>query len=267
MMTLSYAKNGTAYTLSGPKGQPTLVLIHGLGLDRQTWRHYQPVLEARYQVVNLDLFGHGQSRLPPQTPSLTLFSEQILSLLNELNIECSILIGFSLGGMINRRFALDHPDRLSGLVILNSPHERGKDAQKLVEQRAAQTAAAGPSANIEQTLARWFTAEFRERHSEVVNEIRQRVLSNDTASYAQCRQVLANGVLELIRPKTPISAPALVMTCEHDSGSTPQMSVSIADEMTNATVEIVPVLQHMGLVEDPDRFLASILRFLTGLNI
>jgi len=262
MTSLHYAKNGTAYTLRGPKGCPTLVLIHGLGLDRNTWKDYQPVLEADYQVLNLDLFGHGKSAPPPQTPSLTLFSEQILSLIDELSIEQAVLIGFSLGGMINRRFALDHGNRLLGLVILNSPHERGDKAQKIVEQRAMQTAAAGPGANIEETLARWFTPSFRESNGAVVEEIRQGVLANDAITYAQCRWVLANGVVELIRPEQPISIPTLVMTCEHDSGSTVAMSRAIASEIPNAKIEVLPSLQHMGLVEDPSAFLTPILHFL-----
>jgi pimeloyl-ACP methyl ester carboxylesterase len=51
--------------------------------------------------------------------------------------------------MINRRCAMDHPDRVSALVILNSPHERGEEQQRLVEERARDTSAGGPAANID----------------------------------------------------------------------------------------------------------------------
>ena len=137
------------------------------------------------------------------------------------------MIGFSLGGMINRRFAMDHPERLRALVILNSPHEREPEAQKLVEQRALDSAAGGPGATLDATLERWFTADFRASNPGYIATVREWVLANDPESYALCRQVLAFGVVELIRPKPPITHPTLIMTCENDSGSTPDISQSI----------------------------------------
>ena len=143
--------NGSVYELSGPVDAPVIVLIHGLGLNRHVWDSYTPVLTHRYRVLNYDLFGHGDTIPPPGIPSLTLFSEQLLGLLDELAIDRCSMIGFSLGGMINRRFAIDHPDRLHALAILNSPHEREPDAQKLVEQRALDSATGGPGATLDAT--------------------------------------------------------------------------------------------------------------------
>ena len=139
--------SGTAYSLTGVDGAPVVAFIHGLGLHQQTWRDHVPVFAEQYQVLNYDLFGHGKSVQPPTPPTLTLFAEQLRDLLNELDIDCAALIGFSLGGMINRRFTMDNPQRVSALAILNSPHERGEAQQKLVEDRAAQTSEGGPSDN------------------------------------------------------------------------------------------------------------------------
>ena len=241
---------------------PSLILIHGLGLSSATWDYYGPDLAKDYDVITYDLWGHGQSALPPRTPDLTLFSEQIISLMDHLNIDQAMMIGFSLGGMINRRIALDYPERVSGLVILNSPHERGDDQQALVEARARMTRDEGITSTIETTLERWFTPTFRRDHPNAVDQVRQGVLANDLDAYAACRFVLANGVVELIRPAVPITAPSLVMTCAYDSGSTPQMSHGIASEISGAETIIIPDLQHMGLVERPDLFLAPIRQFL-----
>ena len=52
------------------------------------------------------------------------------------------------------------------------------------------------------------------------------------------------------------------MTCENDSGSTPAMSHAIAAEIAGAEVQIVPTLQHLGLMEQPDLFSGPILEFL-----
>ncbi len=255
-------KDGTAYDLSGSEDAPVVVLIHGLGMNRETWGQIAPVLAQKYRVLAYDLCGHGQTVLPRETPSLGVLSKQLRSLLDELAIEKCAIVGFSLGGMINRRFVMDNPGRATALVILNSPHERRPEEQILVEERAAQTGAGGPAATIDATLERWFTTDYRDNRPGEVERIRNWVLANDPDNYARHRQVLANGVIELIRPEPQITTPSLVMTCENDSGSTPEMSYGIASEIPGAETIIIPGLQHLGLIEQPALFSAPIEEFL-----
>jgi len=261
------SSKGTVYTITGKKGAPVIVLIHGLGLTRDTWASHLAAYEKDHTVLNYDLYGHGESVAPPDVPTLSTFSEQLRELMDEVGIESAALVGFSLGGMINRRFAMNYPERVSALAILNSPHERGDEAQKLVEERASQSDAGGPGATIETTLVRWFTPTFLQTRKPMLEMIKHWVLANDHKVYTQCRMVLANGVVELIRPESPITTPSIVITCENDSGSTPAMSQSIASEISGAEVLIIPKLQHMGLVERPELFTQPILRFLKSRNL
>jgi len=254
--------NGSRYNLSGKEGAPVLAFIHGLGLNRQIWDSFVSRLVPRFRVLTYDLYGHGESAAAPVKPSVSLYSEQLIGLLDELGIERCSVIGFSLGGMINRRIAIDHPARVAALVILNSPHERSAEAQALVEQRALDSAAGGPGATLDATIERWFTPEFRAAHDDYIQRVRGWVLANDAHNYALAREVLAFGVIELIRPRPPIAKPTLVMTCEHDSGSTPQMSQAIASEIAGSELIIVPGLKHMGLAENPGFFIDALAGFL-----
>lgn len=254
---------GTAYDLTGPEGTPVVAMIHGLGLTRgANYREMIPMLADRFRVLSYDLCGHGETALPDAEPSLTVLSEQLVALMDELGIDRAALVGFSLGGMINRRVAMDHPERVSALCILNSPHERGDAQQKLVEERARDTSAGGPGATIDATLERWFTEGFRQARPEVLEEVRDVVMANHHENYAKHRFVLAAGVVELIRPKPPITHPTLIMTCENDSGQPPAMSHAIASEIKGSGVIILPELQHMGLVERPDLFAEPVKGFL-----
>ena len=256
------SENGTRYEICGPTNAPIITFIHGLGLNRGIWREYAAQFASSYRVLTYDLYGHGESADPPSKPDMTLFSEQLIGLMDELDIERCAAIGFSLGGMINRRMAIDHADRISALVILNSPHERGDQAQALVEQRALDSAAGGPGATLDATIERWFSADFRSANSDFIERVRGWVLANDANNYALCRQALAFGVVELIRPDPPIKHPTLVMTCENDSGSTPAMSKAIASEIDGSRVVIVPQLKHMGLAENESLFIAELRNFL-----
>ena len=258
---------GTAYDLTGPEGAPVVVLIHGLGLTRgSTWGAIAPVLTRQFRVLSYDLCGHGETALPVATPSLTLLSEQLITLMDELAITQAALVGFSLGGMINRRVAMDHPARVTGLGILNSPHARGARAQARVEAQARDAGAGGPGATVDAALERWLTPEFRAHEAGRVAQIRAVVMANAPGNYAAHRRVLAEGVVELIRPDPKITKPALIMTCEKDSGSTPAMSRAMADEIPDAQLIIVPGLQHMGMIEAPEAFTGLLLEFLRQIN-
>ena len=256
--------SGTAYDLAGIPGNPAVVLVHGLGMNRKMWRDYVPPLSRRYRVLTYDLHGHGDSRRAPSKISLSLFSKQLNDLLHELQISRCVVIGFSLGGMINRRFAMDLPHSVSALVILNSPHARDPDEQQIIEKRIKDTAESGAKGTLEESITRWFTPDFRSKMPDVVSEVSDWVCNNDSVSYFQSREVLAKGVTELIRPQPPLALPTLVITCQNDSGSTPQMSYAIASEITNSRVEIIPELQHLGLLEDPAAFLTPIEDFLAN---
>ncbi len=261
-MPMTEFVNGTAYESYGDHLHPVVVLIHGLGLRKSMWRSHIDLLSKSYRVLAYDLYGHGESVAPPVQPSLRLFAQQLEDLLNQLKIDHCAIVGFSLGGMINRRFAMDWANRVTSLLVLNSPHERTPDEQLKVEQRALNTQDGGPAATIETTLKRWFTPDFIVSQPAVIKQVRNWVLNNDPAIYAQCRWVLANGVRELIRPTPPICKPTLVMTSENDSGSTPAMSHSIANEIAGAKTVIVPRLQHLGLLEEPNRFTEHIISHL-----
>ena len=258
------APDGTSFDLIGSTtGAPVVCLIHGLGLSRELWEDYLPELSKRYRVLNYDLFGHGNSSPPPQTASLTVYSNQLARLLDHLKITKASVIGFSIGGMINRRFAMDHPDKLRDLVILNSPHDRGLQAQEQVEARAASVRDQGAFSTFDEALKRWFTPDHLSNGDGPI-KVRAWREKVDPESYAQAAWVLANGVRELINPEDPIKARTLVMTCEMDSGSTPKMSEDIAAEIAGADLSIVPRLQHLGLMENPEAFLTPILEFLEG---
>lgn len=260
------APDGTAYDLTGPQDAPAVALVHGLGLARGVWDGLLGALSG-HRVLNYDLYGHGDSGPVPSKASLKLYADQLAGLMDHAGLDRAAVLGFSIGGMINRRFALDHADRLTALVILNSPHDRGEAAQEAVEDRARTVRDQGAMATLDAALKRWFTPAFLAASESAQGtpppeRVKAWRMQADPESYAQAAWVLANGVRELIRPAPPITAPTLVMTCENDSGSTPAMSHAIASEVPGAETEIIPTLQHLGLMERPELFGPPVRAFL-----
>ncbi len=255
------APDGTAYWLDGPPDAPVVAMIHGLGLCSAVFDGMAGAF-TDYRILRYDLYGHGQSAPLPEEATLSLYARQLAGLLDHLAIPHAHILGFSIGGMINRRFALDFPDRVVSLVILNSPHDRGADGQAAVESRAKIVRDKGAMATMDAALKRWFTPEYLASGADGPTKVQNWRSQADVESYAQAAWVLANGVRELITPEPPISARSMVITCENDSGSTPAMSHAIADEIESAEVRIIPRLQHLGLMERPDMFTAPVLEFI-----
>jgi len=257
--------NGTALERYGPADAHPVFLVHGLGLNRECWQWTVPaLLEAGFQVISYDLYGHGQSDAPPATPSLGLFSQQLLALLDQLDIARAAIVGFSLGGMIARRFAQDHPDRTAALAILHSPHKRTPEAQQKILNRVVQARSEGPAATVEAALERWFTAPYRSANPDVMDLVRSWVLANDKAIYHRIYKVLADGTHEITAPNPPISCPALVLTGDEDFGNGPEMSAAIAGEIDGAQLHVLKGLRHMALAEDPEAVNEPLARFLEG---
>jgi (E)-2-((N-methylformamido)methylene)succinate hydrolase len=258
----SFTPRGTAYESFG-SGPRVIALVHGLGLNRHSWQWQVPALSGTHRVITFDLYGHGDSSVPPTTPSLTVFSEQLAELLDHLGIARASIFGFSLGGMIARRFAMDHADRLETLGILHSAHARDKAAHDAIQARVVQAAREGPAATVEAALSRWFTDGFRLSHPQMMDGVRGWILANRKDVYAPIYQVLVDGVTELVAPSPPIAAPSLVMTGEEDYGNSPAMSHAIAAEIPGSELVILPGLRHMALAEAPELFNAQLLAFLS----
>ncbi len=245
------APDGTAYDLTGPLGAPVVVMIHGLGLSRACWQWTTPALTDRYCALRYDLYGHGDSVPPPSDPNLSLFSDQLAALLDHCDITNATLVGFSLGGMIVRRFAQDAPDRTTALVILHSPHKRSEKAQNAILERVVQARQAGPQSTVEAALDRWFTTDFKQANPAMMDTVRGWVKANDKAIYHTIYRVLADGIDEIVSPDPAITCPTLVITGDEDFGNGPEMTHAIAAEIPGAKTLILRGLRHMALAEDP----------------
>lgn len=253
---------GTAYDLTGPDGAPVVVLIHGLGLTRAVWQWLLPDL-SRFRGLTYDMIGHGQTPPPEGQPSLKDLADQLASLLDFLGIDTAAIVGFSMGGMVARRFAQDHPQRTTALAILHSAHRRSEKAQGAILFRVAQAEEHGPAATVELALQRWYTEAAQATRPDLMDLTRQWVLANDPKVYPKLYRILAQGVEEIVAPKPPITVPTLVLTGDEDHGNNVEMSTAIATEIPRARLVILKGLRHMALAENPPAVNRPVVDFLT----
>lgn len=104
---------------SGSSPGQTILLVHGLGDEADSWRHLFPELAAGHRLLAVDLPGFGRSGRPPKPLSAPFLTGVLLELLDVLDVRQALLVGSSLGGLLCQQIALAHPERAAGLVLLD----------------------------------------------------------------------------------------------------------------------------------------------------
>jgi pimeloyl-ACP methyl ester carboxylesterase len=118
--------DGARYCYRQTGRGPGIVLVHGFGESSKVfWREFISSFEDRYTIVAIDLLGHGDSDKPKQGYQPSVQARVIACLIGDLGLEKPVLLGHSLGGIVATRFSINFPDRLSKLIIYDSPITRG----------------------------------------------------------------------------------------------------------------------------------------------
>lgn len=104
---------------ANPSEAQTLLLIHGLGDEADTWRYLLPELSRNYRVIALDLPGFGRSQEAPAGCNAPSNQAVILELLDTLGIKSAVLVGHSYGAVLAEALARESTQRVLGLALLS----------------------------------------------------------------------------------------------------------------------------------------------------
>jgi pimeloyl-ACP methyl ester carboxylesterase len=107
------------YQVEG-EGEPALVFVHCWACERQFWDQQVEHFKARYSVVTLDLGGHGASGTARQDWTISAFARDVLAVIGGLELARVVLIGHSMGGPVILEVARRIPDRVVGLVPVDT---------------------------------------------------------------------------------------------------------------------------------------------------
>ncbi|MGN5765672.1 alpha/beta fold hydrolase [Acinetobacter calcoaceticus] len=131
MPFLTHNGQSLYFTDSG-RGSTALVFSHGLLMDNEMFNQQIEFFKDKYRCIAWDERGHGQTA----SDSIELFNyydsaDDLIAILDALHIEKAILVGMSQGGYLSLRCALKHPNRVSGLVLIDTQAQL-EDQEKLV---------------------------------------------------------------------------------------------------------------------------------------
>lgn len=240
------------------KGEP-LVFLNGLGSSTKDWEFQVPEFSRSYRVVTFDLRGQGQSDKPQGPYSMRMFSADTVALLNALGFKSAVVVGLSLGGGIALQLALDSPDLVKALVVVNSgPAMVGptSDAKKEIETRIGIVKQRGMRAMGEALGGALFPKPEQEALRKTFVE---RWADNDPPAYIET--MLAMRDWDVTSQLGSIRCPTLVISADQDY-SPVAVKEAYVKLMPQAELVVITDAHHATPLDQPKKFNAALTAFL-----
>ena len=139
---------GTTFVreVPGPPGAPVVVLLHGLGASGGlNWLQSFRPLSRRYRVLAVDLRGHARGLRSSRRFRLADCADDVAALLDVLQIDEAVMVGYSMGGPVAQLLWRRHPDRVAGLVLCATSNRFMAGRRERVVLVTAMSALAGTS--------------------------------------------------------------------------------------------------------------------------
>ena len=126
-----------SYRSWGRPGLPAIVLVHGGAAHAGWWDHIAPMIPAEYRVLALDLSGHGDSGRR-EDYSLSTWAAEVIGVIDHAGVTSPpIVIGHSMGGWVAITTAAEYPDRVAGIVLIDSPVQEFTPEERAALERTA----------------------------------------------------------------------------------------------------------------------------------
>ncbi|MGA5499306.1 alpha/beta fold hydrolase [Streptomyces cinereoruber] len=255
---------------SAPRTLPVLIL-GGSEQDRHSWLRQERRLAPVATVITVDLPGYGDSDFLPVSFGIDFLSGTVRHLLEELRIPRVNLVGACFGGAVGLRFAQHCPDMLERLALigmcLNIPPDYATSMR-----RWAELIERGETSPIAQELTERFMsppgASRVRRHAAVSRLVYAGIAGQSPERKRKSAEHNARLMRhEWYRPGSTPDVPALVVTGEFDTLTTPAMGREVARRLPGARFLTVKETDHLAPVERPDDFADLLVRFCTDLPL
>jgi 3-oxoadipate enol-lactonase len=248
------------YTLEGPASGPVITLSNSLASNLSMWEPQTPVLASRYRILRYDTRGHGGTDAPAGPYSLEELTEDVCALLQALGIARTHFIGLSMGGMIGQIMALKYPHMLQSVVLCDTMSRVPTEAKPTWEERMHTAETRGMEPLVEPTIARWFTAPFRDQRPDVIDKVRTMIRTTPPRGYSGCCHAIA--ALNLTDQLPAITLPTLIIVGEDDPGTPVAASRVIQEQIKGSELVILKSAAHLSNMEQPEAFNQALTTFL-----
>lgn len=253
--------DGWRYAYTDEGSGPTIVLLHGVEMDRSMWDAHVDALRDRYRVVTIDAPGHGESAPVPLGIDFYGFADMVLGVADQLGIADAVWGGQSMGGFTLIRMALNHLDRIKGLILIDT-QAHSEDPVKLAQyeaflQVALESGITEDLVNI--LIVIYFSETFAKKPES--ETWRKKLLEIDVpAQHAMIRAVFDRD--DVHARVGEITCPVVVIHGEEDVAIEPERGEELARDLPDATFVLISEAGHCSAAERPEAVVPEIRAFL-----
>ena len=243
-------------------GMPVIMLHAGVA-DQRMWEPQVSAFAEKFEVIRPDRRGFGLSDLPAEPWSPV---DDLLALMDHLSLKPAHLVGCSVGAMLAIDFALDHPERVSKLVLVGPGISGGNFGQKHPELwadvKAADDARDLPAIN--QAEMKLWLAGPRRSIDQMAPELRRLFLDMNGTSLKNDFDSAPEKDIEppAIDRLGEISAPALVVVGDEDAAPIFDATDVLMRKVKGARKAVIHDAAHLPNLEHPEEFIRIVLDFL-----
>ncbi|HSD06077.1 alpha/beta hydrolase [Flavobacterium sp.] len=174
METLLYKNTQISYTDTG-KGT-AVVLLHGFLENKTMWDNYVLELSKKNRIITIDLLGHGKTESLGYVQTMEENADMVYEVLSKLRIRKTIFVGHSMGGYVALAFAELYPEKMKGLVLLNSTSKEDSPERKKNRDRAIKAVKKDYETFIRLSISNLFSEDNREILTKEIEEVKIQAL-------------------------------------------------------------------------------------------
>jgi len=247
-------RDGCNLAVTSSGDGPPLLLIPGLGSARRVYAPIIPLLASRLRVVVYDPRGIGESGVTDGPYTMAQLAGDAVDVLDAAAIDSAAVFGASMGGMVAMHLALDHPDRVSQLIVA-ATDPGGAAASKPAPEATAALLGKGartPADAYRLACTVLYSQRFQRARSDVIETQvaeRQAHPVRARAFTAQYEAVRAHDVADRL---PSLRMPTLVLHGSEDAVNPVNNARTIGAQVPGAQVMVLPELGHLFFHEDPN---------------
>jgi pimeloyl-ACP methyl ester carboxylesterase len=240
------------------RGRP-LLLLHGAGSNGHAWHYQYEHLGNRHSPIAPDLPGHGRSSGVEGLRSVEDYAAFTLAFLDALRLDSAVIAGHSMGGAIAMEFALRHPARVQGLVLIATAAKFDIPKERIETWRAVTMGRASQPFNNDGYSPKTIASK-----PEVIREGWGEQIQTDPR--VRWGDLVACSQADLRDRVGRLDKPTLILAGADDSITPPAEAEFIKSRIKGARLEVVPDTAHRLTTERPDLVNAAIEKFLDELR-
>jgi len=247
------------YELDG-KG-PAVVFINGLTMDVNGWYFQGPAFTQRYKILRYDCRGQGQSDKPEMDYSQEMHADDLKDLMDKLGIKKAHIVGISNGGMIAQHFTLMYPEKVGGLVLVDTSSFIDTLLELIIKAWIKATEIGGSEFRYDMSLPALFAESYIKKNPEAILVMRENNIRNNPQKHIVN---LAKSCLKHnINDRTlEIKAPTLIIVGEEDILIPLKYSKILHEKIKGSKLVIIKDCGHVPPIEKPEEFNKIVLDFL-----